>query len=193
MKAVLMTDVFQSILMFAAVFSVIIYAVIDKGSFANIWEIAQLGNRTELLNFNPDPTERHSWFSLIIGGGITFLSLYAVNQTQVQRYLTVKDLKTAQKALWLNWPILTCLSLSTSFSGLAIYSKYYDCDPVSAKVISNVDQLMPLYVVDTMGNIPGLSGLFVAGIFSASLSTVSASLNSLAAVTVEDYYKVNFF
>lgn len=51
MKAVLMTDVFQSILMFAAVFSVIIYAVIDKGSFANIWEIAQLGNRTELLKW----------------------------------------------------------------------------------------------------------------------------------------------
>jgi sodium-coupled monocarboxylate transporter 8/12 len=93
------------------------------------------------FSFNPDPTERHSWFSLIIGGGITFLSLYAVNQTQVQRYLTVKDLKTAQKALWLNWPILTCLSLSTSFSGLAIYSKYYDCDPVSAKVINNVDQV----------------------------------------------------
>lgn len=49
---------------------------------------------------------------------------------------------------------------------------------------------MPYYVVDTMGNIPGLSGLFVAGIFSASLSTVSAALNSLAAVTIEDYYKV---
>lgn len=51
-------------------------------------------------------------------------------------------------------------------------------------------QLMPYYVVDTMGMIPGLSGLFVAGIFSASLSTVSAALNSLAAVTIEDYYKV---
>ena len=49
---------------------------------------------------------------------------------------------------------------------------------------------MPLYVVDTMGDIPGLSGLFVAGIFSASLSTVSAAVNSLAAVTIEDYYKV---
>ncbi|EFA03653.1 putative sodium-dependent multivitamin transporter [Tribolium castaneum] len=189
MKAVLMTDVFQSILMFAAVFSIIIFAAIDKGSLAEIWRIAERGNRTELLNFNPDPTERHSWFSLIIGGGITFLSLYAVNQTQVQRYLTVKDLKTAQKALWLNWPILTCLSLSTSFAGLAMYSKYYSCDPVSAKIINSADQLMPLYVMDTMGNIPGLAGLFVAGIFSASLSTVSAALNSLAAVTVEDYYK----
>lgn len=49
---------------------------------------------------------------------------------------------------------------------------------------------MPLYVMDTMGSIPGLTGLFVAGIFSSSLSTVSPVLNSLAAVTMEDYVKV---
>lgn len=48
---------------------------------------------------------------------------------------------------------------------------------------------MPLFVVDAMGNMPGLPGLFVAGIFSASLSTISAALNSLAAVTLEDYIK----
>jgi sodium-coupled monocarboxylate transporter 8/12 len=35
----------------------------------------------------------------------------------------------------------------------------------------------------------GASGLFVAGIFSASLSTVSSCLNSLAAVSLEDYFK----
>jgi len=50
---------------------------------------------------------------------------------------------------------------------------------------------MPLYVSDTMGSIPGLTGLFVAGIFSAALSSVSPVLNSLAAVTMEDYLKVN--
>lgn len=49
---------------------------------------------------------------------------------------------------------------------------------------------MPHYVIDTMGKLPGLSGLFVSGIFSASLSTVSAAVNSLAAVTLEDYIKV---
>lgn len=85
---------------------------------------------------------RHSWFTLIIGGGVTFLSLYAVNQTQVQRYLTVKDLKSAQRALWWNWPILTALSLCTSFSGLCIYSKYYNCDPVQAGYINSVDQVI---------------------------------------------------
>lgn len=51
-------------------------------------------------------------------------------------------------------------------------------------------QLMPYYVVDSMGHIPGLSGLFVAGIFSASLSSITGSLNSLAAVIMEDYLKV---
>ena len=49
---------------------------------------------------------------------------------------------------------------------------------------------MPYYVVNSVGHIPGISGVFVAGIFSASLSSVSAALNSLAAVTIEDYYKV---
>jgi len=57
--------------------------------------------------------------------------------------------------------------------------------------ISSGDQLMPLYVLDTMGSIPGLTGLFIAGIFSSALSSVSPILNSLAAVTVEDYIKVD--
>ena len=50
---------------------------------------------------------------------------------------------------------------------------------------------MPLFVVDTMGNLPGIPGLFVAGIFSGSLSTVSSAVNSLAAVTIEDFLKVS--
>lgn len=141
MKAVLMTDLFQSILMFGAVLSIIICALVQTGSISDIWRIAEEGKRTDLLNFDIDPTVRHSWFSLIIGGGVTFLSLYAVNQTQVQRYLTVKDLKKAQQALWLNWPILTSLSLCTSFSGLAIYAKYYNCDPVANKSITSSDQV----------------------------------------------------
>lgn len=56
--------------------------------------------------------------------------------------------------------------------------------------IKSADQLVPLYVMDRLNAVPGLTGLFVAGIFSASLSTVSATVNSLAAVALEDYLKV---
>lgn len=192
MKAVLFTDVFQSILMFAAIYSVIICAGIKAGGLGPIWASAENGDRIEFFNFNPDPTTRHTWFSLIIGGGVTYLSLYGVNQTQVQRLLTVRDLKASQNALWCNIPILSLLSFSTSFSGLAIYYYYQNCDPLLQGRIESRDQLMPLFVIDTMSNYPGLSGLFVSGIFSASLSTVSSAVSSLAAVTLEDYVKPLF-
>ena len=180
---------FQSILMFVAVFLVIISGINYAGGIGNIIVEAKKGDRWELLNFNPDPTERHSWFSLIIGGMFTYLSLYAVNQTQVQRLMTVKSLKGAQRALWWSWPILLLLSLTTSFSGLVIYYYYRNCDPLLAKRITSRDQMMPIYIVDVLGHIPGITGLFVAGVFSATLSTVSSCLNSLAAVTLEDYFK----
>lgn len=51
MKAVLMTDVFQSLLMYAAVFSVIVCAAIQKGSLSEIWRIAGEGGRTNLLKY----------------------------------------------------------------------------------------------------------------------------------------------
>lgn len=92
-------------------------------------------------SFDLDPTTRHTWFSLIIGGCFTYLTLYACNQTQVQRLLTVNSLKASQKAVFLNWPILSLLSISTSFSGLAIYSYYAKCDPVKQGRINSYDQV----------------------------------------------------
>lgn len=184
-----LTDVFQSILMFVAIFLVIISGVTHAGGFANIFEAAAKGGRLELFNFNPDPTIRHSWFTLIIGGMFTYLSLYAVNQVQVQRLMTVKSLKAAQWALWWNWPILSALSFTTSFSGLVIYYFYQKCDPLKSGRITAPDQNMAIYIRDALGHIPGIAGLFVSGIFSASLSSVSSCLNSLAAVTLEDYFK----
>lgn len=105
-------------------------------------------------------------------------------------YLNFSKLKSAQNALWWSWPVIAALSLTTCFSGLAMYSKYWNCDPRKSGRILNDDQLMPLYVMDTLSvKFPGVPGLFIAGIFSAGLSTISATLNSLAAVILEDYIK----
>jgi solute carrier family 5 (sodium-coupled monocarboxylate transporter), member 8/12 len=74
-----------------------------------------------------------------------------VNQAQVQRLLTVKDLKSAQMAVWISWPLLSFLSLSTSFAGLVIYYYYRKCDPLEQGRIESRDQNMPLYVIDGKG------------------------------------------
>lgn len=189
MKAVLVTDIFQSLLMFASIFAVIIYAAIEAGGLGEIWSVAREGGRLEFFNFSVDPTTRHTFFTQLIGGLATYLAIYGVNQTQVQRLMSVRSLKEAACSLWWSLPILMLLSISTCFSGLCLYYHYKSCDPLLEGRINSGDQLMPLFVVDTMGNMPGVSGLFVSGIFSASLSTVSSAISSLAAVTLEDYIK----
>lgn len=71
--------------------------------------------------------------------------------------------------------------------GLIIYTKYSSCDPFKTGQIKRNDQLLPFYVLDVAGSIPGLAGLFIAGVFSAGLSTLSAHLNCLSGTIYEDF------
>lgn len=64
---------------------------------------------------------------------------------------------------------LSTVTLVSIFIGLIIFSRYYDCDPLSMKAIEKEDQLLPYFVMDVAHTIPGLPGLFIAGIFCAGL------------------------
>ncbi|RXG68829.1 hypothetical protein Avbf_09996 [Armadillidium vulgare] len=99
----------------------------------------------------------------------------------------------AIKALWINMIGLFFLMIICAFGGLVIYAKYETCDPLKSKLVSTPDQLLPLFVMDTLGEWKGIPGLFVAGIFSGALSTVSSGMNSLAAITLEDFVRGVWF
>jgi len=189
MKAVLWTDTVQVIIMFCAMLAVIIKGSLDVGGFAEVWRISDEGGRIEFFNFDPNPGVRHTVWTLVVGGYFTWITIYGVNQAQVQRYLCVSTRRQAATAIWINCIGLFVLATICGYAGLVIYAKYYLCDPLSSKSVSTADQLFPLFVMDTMGDLKGVPGLFVAGIFSGALSTVSSGINSLAAVTVEDFIK----
>ncbi|XP_022250400.1 sodium-coupled monocarboxylate transporter 1-like [Limulus polyphemus] len=189
-KAVVWTDLFQVTMMFIAMFVVVFKGAADEGGWANVWQKNLDGQRIEFFNFNPDPTVRHTVWNLAVGGYFTWVSIYGVNQAMVQRYLSIPTLRGAQTALWLNLPGLSVLLTISCMAGLVIYTKYETCDPLSWTNFKIApDQLFPLFVMDVLGFLPGLPGLFVSGIFSGALSTVSSGVNSLAAVTLEDFVK----
>ena len=48
-----------------------------------------------LCSLNPDPLERHTFWTLGVGGVFLMLALYGVNQAQVQRYLSARSEKEA--------------------------------------------------------------------------------------------------
>ncbi|CAG9831520.1 unnamed protein product [Diabrotica balteata] len=74
-------------------------------------------------------------------------------------------------------------------SGLTMYTHYADCDPLKSNKIRHNNEIFPYFVLDVAGQIPGLSGLFIAGVFCASLSALSCNLNSLAGTIYEDFIK----
>ncbi|XP_053261028.1 sodium-coupled monocarboxylate transporter 1-like [Podarcis raffonei] len=189
LKAVVWTDVFQVGIMVAGFTSVIIRAVVVQHGIEPILNDSYHGGRLNFWDFNPDPLQRHTFWTIIVGGTFTWLGIYGINQSQVQRYIACKTLFHAKLSLYINllglWAILACAVLS----GLAMYSIYKDCDPWTAKCVSAPDQLMPYLVLDILRDFPGVPGLFVASAYSGTLSTVSSSINALAAVTVEDLIK----
>lgn len=73
-----------------------------------------------------------------------------------------------------------------------MYALYSDCDPMSVGLVSKIDQMVPYFVMDVTRDYPGLPGLFVAGIFSAALSSLSSVLNSAAGSVYEDFIRDRF-
>ncbi|NWW80059.1 SC5A8 protein, partial [Climacteris rufus] len=192
LKAVVWTDVFQVGIMVAGFSSVIIRAVVVQDGIGRIVNDSYHGGRLNFWDFNPNPLQRHTFWTIVIGGTFTWTGIYGVNQSQVQRYIACKTRFHAKLSLYINlvglWAILACATLC----GLALYSIYKDCDPWTAKQVSALDQLMPYLVLDILRDFPGVPGLFVASAYSGTLSTVSSSINALAAVTVEDLIKPYF-
>ncbi|XP_021352815.1 sodium-coupled monocarboxylate transporter 2-like, partial [Mizuhopecten yessoensis] len=140
--------------------------------------------------FNADPIVRHSVWSCVFGGAITWLAVYGANQAQIQRAITCPTLRKAQIAYWVNFPGLCIILYLCCFIGTVTYAFYRTCDPKTFGLISAADQLFPLFVMDVLGKMPGIPGIFVSCIFSGALSTLSSGLNSIAAVLLEDVVKV---
>ncbi|CAG2111396.1 unnamed protein product, partial [Medioppia subpectinata] len=128
-------------------------------------------------------------WNVLFGTIIYWCAVYCVMQTQVQRYCSMESPQKARRTLYYNLPGLVILAVMAVMCGNVLYAKYRNCDPVTLRLIDRHDQLMPYYVMDTLAKYPGLPGLFVACVFSGSLSTLSSGLNALAAVTWEDLIK----
>ncbi|XP_061870770.1 sodium/iodide cotransporter [Colius striatus] len=189
MKAVIWTDVFQVVVMLSGFVAIIIRGVLLVGGPARVLAIAANGSRVNFGDFNLDPRSRYTVWTFLLGGTLVWLSMYGVNQAQVQRYVACRSEGEARRALLVNQVGLFCVVSSAVACGLVMFALYKDCDPLLAGYISAPDQYMPYMVLDIFETSPGVPGLFLACAYSGTLSTASTSINAMAAVTVEDIVK----
>ncbi|XP_055713749.1 sodium-coupled monocarboxylate transporter 1 isoform X2 [Phlebotomus papatasi] len=188
-KAVVHTDAWQIVVMFISVFVVATLGTIALGGPAEVFRRATEGNRIDLFNFNPSFYERHTFWGVLIGGFMYWTSFNSVNQTMVQRYMSLPNLKTARISIAMYTVGISLFVSACCYAGVLIYAYYYKCDPSAAGLIQADDQLFPNYVMETVGDLKGVPGLFIAGVFGAALSSLSVVLNSTSAVLLEDILK----
>ncbi|KAL7297899.1 hypothetical protein TKK_0008920 [Trichogramma kaykai] len=186
-KAVVWTDTIQFVFTIGGLITVLTIGVNAVGGFSEVWRINKEGKRLDIFDLNPNPFERNTFWGMTVGSLFLYLSRIAVGQKFIQRFLSIKEEVDIKKALFLMAGGWVVLQLCCVLTGLIVYAKYHDCDPLAANFIKRSDQTLPFYVMDVAGHVHGLPGVFLAGLVSSALSTMSASLNSLSGIIYEDF------
>ena len=174
MKGVILTDVFMSAWMIAGLFAVTVKAGQDIG-YDEIWQKAVDSGRAEFFTSSWDITFRNSIQAVLIGniiGGNT--GAFCTNQAFVQRLLSCKSVNHARAAAYLAIPSIMIVLTLCLTSGYAMAVYFESCDPFSAKLLDDSDQLMPYLTTYVFQAMPGVAAIYVSGAFAGALSTVSS-------------------
>ncbi|KAK9722161.1 Sodium:solute symporter family [Popillia japonica] len=186
LKAVVWTDVLQLIVMVGSLIMVLIAGIISVGGFEVLFRKSYEGNRLD-VSFDINPLIRDTFWTAFIGNFFMYANHINVSQSFVQKCLALPSYRAVKIATSIAIIGITLLTGLSQFIGLVLFANYFECDPLEDGVIASHDQLLPLFLMEVAHFMPGLAGLFVSGIFSAALSTLSAALNCLAATVYEDF------
>jgi SSS family transporter len=188
MEAVVWTDVVQTLVLLGGVGCAlgVVVSQTDHGVLDMVQLASRQGKFFEDVTWRFDPT---SATAAVIFFGCLFTNLtpYTASQDVVQRYVTTKDTRLAARAIWTN-ALMTFPSVLLFFGlGTALFV-FYQAHPERLDPnLKMTDAIFPLFIMNEMP--AGLGGLVVAGLFAAAQSTLSGSLNSVAACWVTDFHR----
>ena len=159
---------------------------------ADWWQTAAAAGKTDVLFIGGSQTFA-SWFAepyvlltAVLGGAIFSMASHGTDQLIVQRLLTCRSATGGQKALVGSAFLVAAQFALFLIIGVLLWV-YYQGQAPAEMGMSRGDEIFPRYIIE--GLPPGLSGLLLAGIIAAAMSTLSSSLNSLASSSMLDIYQ----
>jgi SSS family solute:Na+ symporter len=189
LKAVVFTDVIQSIVLLGGAVLTLLIVSVQFGSFTAWLPDQWLGHWDE-LKFALDARERLSLSNAALMAFIYFVAFSGSDQMSIQRFLATKDIKSARKTFGISLLTNFIAQVLLGLVGLALIA-YFTTYPqylADGKNISDQsDLLFPKFIL--VGFPIGISGLVAAGILAAAMSSLSSGLNSSSSVISEDILK----
>ena len=190
-EAVIWIEVVQLVIYIggAIAAAVVLINSIDGGISGAI-DIGRQFDKFSLFDFNLDFTKTYTFWGGLLGGCFLTMSTHGTDQFLVQRYLCTNKPSAAITALMTSGAVVLGQFIGFLFIGVLLFAFYqpYNMDGYAAATgafpFTGGDRVFPDFITKNMPS--GLSGLVIAAIFAAALSS---SLNSIAATAVNDIYK----
>lgn len=185
-EAVIWTDVVQVlVLLGGALICLVIMLLEVELSLPELVEFVKDSEKTKLFDLSFDFTGTAFWV-VLFGGISSNIVQYGSDQTVIQRYLTTKDERTAARGIRLGaWLVLPSALIFFSI-GTALFLFYTNHPMDLPPVIHSTDSIFPWYIVTQLPQ--GISGLLIAAVFAAAMSSLDSSMNSVATVVTTDFY-----
>lgn len=195
---VIWTDVIQfGVFTFGLIVALIFAWRQIPGGFGEIIDTARAAtdaagapaSKLHFLSFSTDPKSAYTIYTALSANVLLCLFAYGADQLIAQRMFCCRGPREARKAIiWSSVGHL--LAVLAAAVGLALYAFYqhYPLDPAdAARVADKQDAIFPLFIVQQMP--AGLTGLLIAGVFAAAISSLDSALAALAQTSVSNWYQ----
>ncbi len=196
-EADMWSDVIQFFVFAGGMILIWFYVLRDVGGWSQVWGIAsQTGHTYPMTSgkefwswvFNPDlkPAVELMFLWLLMGQTLGQLNDMGTDQLTLQRYFSARSIKESIRALWIarisDIPLMALLYITGTgiFVYFSVHAAQYPNLP------ENTDQMLPYFVAAVLP--VGISGLFIAALFAATMSSVDSGINSLSAACITDFY-----
>lgn len=181
LRAVIWVDVVQMFLyLFGAVLSLAILGDLVPGGWQAIVSAGVEAGRFRVFHLEGGFASAQWLLTGLVGGAFLSMASHGVDHLIVQRLLAAPSLRDARKAL-VGSGVAVLVQFALFLLIGAALSVFYQ-----GRSFETPDAIFPRFIVDHLP--PGASGLIVAAVLAAAMSTVSSSLNSLASATTHDLY-----
>ena len=183
--AVVWTDAIQSLILIGGtVVCVVSLLVYTPDLSANV-QAAWHAGKMSLGSMDVTDWGSNTFWVLFLYGICINLQNFGVDQCYTQRYVAARDEKAAARSIWMSACLYVPVTLLFTMIGTLLWMYGHATGAVPEGI--KAAEVFPWFIMHKLPT--GISGLLVAAIIAAAMSTVAATLNSGSTVLLEDYWK----
>jgi SSS family transporter len=180
-KAVVWVDALQmGLYLLGALVTVVAIQALVPGGWGEVLSSGRAAGKLAMIDTTLDLNVTYTLWAGVLGGAIFTMASHGTDQLIVQRLLTCRDPRSAQKALVGSGVAVVFQFALFLLVGLGLWAFYGGRD------FAVPDQIFAQFIVEELPQ--GLTGLLIAGVFAAAMSSLSSSINALASATAYDYW-----